>query len=154
MIGCGVVKHWEQLVVCRLLEGMAEAAYTPGVAYLIGAYYTRNEFLTRFVVFHSAGVIAGGINGFVSSLLAKMDGTSGFGAWRWIFIIEGCVTIFLSILVWPVIPPFPENCTFLSPENKALLLARVKADGGHQSDDNITLRKALYYLQDWKIWTG
>jgi MFS family permease len=77
VIGCGTVKRWEQLVVCRLLEGMAEAAY------LIGAYYTKKEYLTRFVFFCTAGIIAGAINGFVSSLIAKMDGTAGYGAWRW-----------------------------------------------------------------------
>jgi MFS family permease len=83
VIGCGLVKRWEQLVVCRLLEGMAEAAYISGSAYLIGAYYTKTEYLTRYVFFSTAGIIAGAINGFVSSLIAKMDGTAGYSAWRW-----------------------------------------------------------------------
>lgn len=34
------------------------------------------------------------------------------------------------------------------------MLARVKADGGHVADDEISLTKALHYLKDWKIWTG
>ncbi|KAJ4355059.1 hypothetical protein N0V95_003277 [Ascochyta clinopodiicola] len=114
VIGCGLVNRWEQLVVCRLLEGMAEAAYISGAAYLIGAYYTKAE----------------------------------------IFIIEGCITILVSVACWPVVPPFPENCNFLSPEDKAFMLARVKADGGHVADDEITFKKALYYLRDWKIWAG
>lgn len=71
-----------------------------------------------------------------------------------IFIIEGCVTIFASMACWPVVPPFPENCNFLSSENKALMLARIKADGGHVSNDEITFKKALSYLTDWKIWAG
>lgn len=154
VIGCGLVKRWEQLVICRLLEGMAEAAYISGAAYLIGAYYTKDEYLTRFVFFCTAGIIAGAINGFVSSLLAKMDGTGGYGAWRWIFIIEGCMTVLVSMASWPVVPPFPEHCKFLSPESKALMLARINADGGHISDDDISFRKALRYLKDWKIWAG
>ncbi|KAF1836160.1 MFS general substrate transporter [Decorospora gaudefroyi] len=154
VIGCGLVKRWEQLVVCRLLEGIAESAYISGCAYLIGAYYSKREYLTRFVFFCTAGIIAGAINGFVSSLLAKMDGTAGYGAWRWIFIIEGCITIFISVAFWPLVPQFPENCTFLSPEDKALMLARVKADGGHVSDDEITFKKTLGFLKDWKIWAG
>ena len=55
---------------------------------------------------------------------------------------------------WPVVPPFPENCTFLSPEDKALMLARIQADGGHVSDDEISFKKALHFLKDWKIWAG
>ncbi|KAF3032230.1 hypothetical protein E8E11_000983 [Didymella keratinophila] len=122
VIGCGLVRRWEELVICRLLEGMSEAAYISGAAYLLGEYYTKGEYLTRYVWFCTAGILAGAINGFLSSLIAKMDGTAGYGAWRWIFIIEGCVTIF--------------------------------ADGGHVSDDEISFKKALYYLKDWKVWAG
>lgn len=71
-----------------------------------------------------------------------------------IFIVEGCLTILVSLACWPIVPPFPENCEFLTPKLKNLLLARVKADGGHVSDDEITFNKACYFLKDWKIWTG
>ncbi|KAL6165070.1 hypothetical protein ACJQWK_08323 [Exserohilum turcicum] len=154
VIGCGLVKRWEELVVCRLLEGIAESAYISGCAYLIGAYYSKTEYLTRYVFFCTAGIVAGAINGFVSSLIAKMNGTAGYSAWRWIFIIEGCLTIAVSFVCLPFVPPFPQDCNFLSPEYKALLLARIKADGGHVDNDEITLKKALEYLKDWKIWTG
>jgi hypothetical protein len=62
---------------------MAEAAYISGAAYLIGAYYTKSEYLTRFVFFSTAGIIAGAVNGFLSTLIAKMNGTGGYAAWRW-----------------------------------------------------------------------
>lgn len=83
VIGCGLTKSWEGLVACRLLEGMAEAAFVPGAAYLIGSYYKRNEFLKRYVVFFSAGICAGAVNGFLATLVGKMDGVGGYGAWRW-----------------------------------------------------------------------
>jgi MFS family permease len=83
VIGCGVTRSWKGLVICRLLEGMAEAAYVPGAAYMIGSYYKRDEFLRRYVVFFSAGICAGAVNGFLSSLIAKMDGLGGYQAWRW-----------------------------------------------------------------------
>jgi MFS family permease len=83
VIGCGLTRSWEGLVACRLLEGMAESAFVPGAAYLIGSYYKRNEFLRRYVIFFSAGICAGAFNGFLSSLLAKMDGVAGYKAWRW-----------------------------------------------------------------------
>lgn len=83
VIGCGLVKRWEELVVCRLLGGMAEAAFIAGSAYIMSVYYKSDEYLTRFVIFCTAGIIAGAINGFLSSLIARMDGTAGYGAWRW-----------------------------------------------------------------------
>jgi hypothetical protein len=71
-----------------------------------------------------------------------------------IFIIEGCLTILVSLASLPVIPPFPEDCTFLSPEMKALMLTRINADGGHISDDQISFKRAFQILSDWKIWAG
>jgi hypothetical protein len=71
-----------------------------------------------------------------------------------IFIIEGCVTIFVSIATLPAIPQFPKDCKFLSPADKTLMLARIKADDNHVSEEDITFKMAFQYLKDWKIWAG
>jgi hypothetical protein len=71
-----------------------------------------------------------------------------------IFIIEGCLTIFVSLASLSVIPPFPEHCKFLSPDMKALMLARIKLDGSHVADDSISFKKTFKILSDWKIWAG
>jgi hypothetical protein len=63
------------------------------------------------------------------------------------------VTIIISIACWPLVVPFPEDCNFLNPEEKELMLARVK-EGGHNPNDTITFKTALEALKDWKIWAG
>ncbi|KAF1951395.1 MFS general substrate transporter [Byssothecium circinans] len=153
VVGCGLAKTWGQLVVTRLLEGMAESAFISGCAYLIGAYYTTDEYLSRYVFFFTAGIIAGAINGFVSALLAKMDGVGGYAAWRWIFIMEGILTIVIATLAYPLIVPFPEHATFLPAAQKSLLLSRTK-HSGHDPNDTMTPAKALSCLSNWRIWAG
>lgn len=153
VIGCGLVRTWEQLVITRLLEGICEAAFISGAAYLIGAYYTTAEYLGRYVIFLTAGIIAGAVNGFISSLIAKMDGVGNYSAWRWIFIIEGLLTIVVALACWFFVPPFPEHCDFLHGAEKELMLQRVK-EGGHNAHDSITIRDVLKELGDWKIWAG
>jgi hypothetical protein len=71
-----------------------------------------------------------------------------------IFIIEGCLTIVISFLSYFFIVPFPEESTFLSAENKALLLARLKDDGGDVAHDKLSPRRILDILKDWKIWAA
>jgi hypothetical protein len=51
-------------------------------------------------------------------------------------------------------PLFPEDSTFLAAEDKELLLARVKADGGHIANEDITVKQVLHHLSDWKIWAA
>ena len=148
------MKNWGSLVACRLLEGISEAGYIAGAAYLIGTYYKKDEFLSRYVLFSTAGILAGAINGLLSSLIAKMSGTGGYAAWRWIFIIEGLITCAVSAASWFFMVPFPEQSKFLKPEEKELLLARNKADGGEVSEDEYSLGRVLNDLKDWKIWVG
>ena len=70
--------------------------------------------------------------------------------WR-IFIIEALITIVFSFVSYIFIIPFPEDSTIFTPEEKTVLLARLKADGGEVKNDKLTVRRTLGYLMDWKI---
>lgn len=69
-----------------------------------------------------------------------------------IFIIEGLITIVISLISIAFIVPFPQDSTFLTTEAKALLLARLKEDGSDSPADPLTPTRILSHLRDWKIW--
>jgi hypothetical protein len=69
-----------------------------------------------------------------------------------IFIIEGLVTVVLSFCSIFWIVPFPEKSNMFTPEEKAVLLARVADDGGQVSHDHFNLKSFVKNLSDWKIW--
>lgn len=66
--------------------------------------------------------------------------------------MEAIITLAVSIIGFFIIVPFPENATFLTPEEKALLEARMEQDGGGVRDDQINFQRILPMLADWKIW--
>ncbi|KAL9094594.1 MAG: hypothetical protein Q9165_003153 [Trypethelium subeluteriae] len=152
VLGQGLTKTYAGLVVCRFLEGVCEAGFVPGCASLIGSYYKRDEFLRRYVVFFSAANIAGAFNGLLANLLAKMDGDGGYAGWRWIFIIESLVTMLVSFGSFFIIIEFPEKTKIFTTEEKSVLLARLRQDGGESPKDQ---KKEIYLcLRDWKIWAA
>jgi hypothetical protein len=53
-----------------------------------------------------------------------------------------------------MIVPFPEDSKFLEPDEKALLLARLKDDGGAVAHDELPVRRLLDIFKDWKIWAA
>lgn len=61
--------------------------------------------------------------GIVDSLLAYgisyMDGLGGMSAWQWVYLLEGILTIFFSIVVYFVLPDYPK-----SPRSGSWLTAR------------------------------
>ena len=48
-----------------------------------------------------------------------MDGIGGLAGWRWIFILEGIVTILFGIIATLVLPADISTASFLTEEEKA-----------------------------------
>jgi len=136
--------------VLRLCEGVFEAGFVPGCAYLIGSYYKRDEFLRRYTVFFSASIVAGAFNGLFSTLLAMADGAGGLQGWQWIFIVEGIITGCVAIVTFFFMVKFPEQTNMFTPEEKAVLLERLRRDGGPEPGDRLG-KHLLEALFDWKI---
>ena len=135
--------------------GICEAGFVPGCAYLIGSYYKRHEFQFRYSFFFSAAILAGAFSAFLAFLLAKLDGAGGYAGWRWIFLVEGILTCVVAFIAFFLIAPWPSHCTFFTPDEKAVFLARLEADRLGESSgefDHGGLATLLACLRDWKIW--
>ncbi|KAL0260729.1 hypothetical protein SLS55_004419 [Diplodia seriata] len=152
VIGQGVTRSAGGLIACRFLEGIMEAGFVPGCAYLIGSYYKKDEFLRRYTWFFSAAIAAGAFNGLLATLISKMDGVGNYEGWRWIFIIEGLITVVFSFCSIFWIVPFPEKSTMFTAEEKAVLLTRIVEDGGIVRHDKLGPKRFVKYMLDWKIW--
>lgn len=59
-----------------------------------------------------------------------MDGLHGLRAWRWLFIIEGAVTVGVAGVAVFIIPNFPRTTTWLSDEERELAVWRLREDAG------------------------
>jgi cyanate permease len=70
--------------------------------------------------------------------------------WRWIFILEGIFTIAVSILVFILVPDFPERTKILTPSEKCHLLETLRLDKGVQKID-IKGVNWLKVICDYKI---
>lgn len=117
-------------------------------------YYKRAELQMRYTAFFSSAVVAGAFAGLLAYALAKMHGLGGYSGWRWIFIIEGLATITYSAPAKFFIPDWPEQCTFLTSEEKRILQSRMAIDNASDEARMDRLDKAAWarILKDWKIW--
>jgi len=56
----------------------------------------------------SGSLLSGAFSGFISAgIQAGMDGARGLEAWRWMFIIEGALTVFAGGLAVFILPDYP-----------------------------------------------
>ena len=47
-----------------------------------------------------------------------MDGVGGLAGWKWIFVLEGIVTMLFSIMAWYFLPSDIASASFLTPEER------------------------------------
>lgn len=155
MLGMGFVYNWPGLMAARWWLGVTEAGLFPGVNYYLSCWYKRSEFGVRAAVFFSAAAIAGSFGGLLAAAIQTMDGTAGVAGWRWIFIIEGALTILIGIVSYRMVHDFPDNARFLSTEDRARVLLRLRKDKQSSAEhEDFRLEYLWAALKDWKTYVG
>ncbi|KAI1199356.1 allantoate permease [Nemania serpens] len=119
------------LVATRFFLGFAEAPFFPGAIFLMSSWYTRSEMAYRIAWFYSGSSLANAFGGLIGAgVLSNLSGAHGISGWRWLFIIEGSITIAVAITAIFVLPNYPENTKWLSPEEQAYAQWRLVDDTG------------------------
>ncbi|KAG0140955.1 hypothetical protein CROQUDRAFT_725900 [Cronartium quercuum f. sp. fusiforme G11] len=141
------IKNKSDLVGVRFILGFVESGFFPGVLYYLSSWYRRGELAKRIGIFYTAGIISGAFGGILSgTVITNLDGVRGIRGWRWLFIIEGIVTMVASLVVVYFLPDWPSNTRWLNSEQRALAKARLDADAPLHSK----VDKPLTHLQAFK----
>jgi len=153
MLGMGFVKNWQALAGCRAIIGALEAGFFPGCVYLISSWYVRREQQSRLAFFYLSATLVSAFNPILCYGISTIGVVYGLKAWRWIFIIYGCITAFLGIISYWLIADFPDKAKFLTKEEIAVVTDRIDKDRGDSVPDSLTWQKAFNYILDWKLWS-
>ncbi|EME39120.1 hypothetical protein DOTSEDRAFT_56611 [Dothistroma septosporum NZE10] len=153
MVGMGLVHDFSGLAAARFFLGVAEAGLFPGVTYYLSCWYKRSEFGIRTAIFFSAAAVAGSFGGLLAAGIAQMRGVGGKPGWAWIFILEGLATVLIGIVSYWMVHDFPDDAKFLSPDDRARVLRRLKADGQASAEkENFKMAYFWESVKDWKTW--
>ncbi|KAJ5963113.1 major facilitator superfamily domain-containing protein [Penicillium waksmanii] len=121
-----VVKDFGQLVALRTILGCIEAGFAPGVILLLSSWYKQTEQSKRFGVFISAAVLSGAFGGLIAAgIVDGLEGAHGIRGWRWLFIIEGVITIGFAIFSIFILPDFPMTTRRLSDRERQIAVTRL-----------------------------
>jgi MFS family permease len=120
-----LVSSYGGYVAIRLALGLTEAGLYPGSYFILSMWYTPKELATRYVyawsgsplqgnivtdvlyrmaIFYGANTAAGAFGGVIAYGVGNLDGAHGWRAWRWLFLIEGCITILAGLLCLLLLP--------------------------------------------------
>ncbi|OBZ77136.1 hypothetical protein A0H81_03715 [Grifola frondosa] len=155
----GITKNFVGALLTRFFLGFVEAAFFPGALFLISKWYKRSELGSRTALLYCGNIISNAFGALLASgILDGMQGKLGRAAWRWLFYIEGSLTIFVAICAIFILPDFPATTRrwWLSEEERRLAMKRMEEDAGvgDENETEVGGHAAGLWLavKDWRVW--
>ncbi|PVH18363.1 uncharacterized protein CXQ87_001287 [Candidozyma duobushaemuli] len=125
--------------------------------YVLSCWYTRKQLGFRNSLLYSGSLLSGAFSGLIAAgIVDNMDHLHGLRSWRWLFIIEGGVTVGVAPLAYLVLPDMPHNSKMLNDFEKDVLLYKIRCETGQ--DDSDETNEESYWgafklaVCDVKVW--
>jgi sugar phosphate permease len=134
-----------------------QAGFFPGTVFIVSTWYPRHELQQRLAVFYTASAFSGALSGLLAFGIARMDGIRGVAGWRWIFLLEGAVTVTAGLIMPFLIIDTPEKAKWLSDDEKRFIDLRLRLSGvrtATQEGDKFSWKLLGQTMMDWKICLG
>ena len=102
--------------------------------------------------------MSGAFSGLLAAAIAQMDGVGGYEGWRWIFILEGVVTVVLGLMTFFLLIDTPElsHGWLDAQEIRFLQLQGFIKQGGRfnaGADENRHVSKDVWLcITNYKLW--
>ncbi len=133
----------------RLLLGIAEAGFYPGIILYLTYWYPSERRARMIALFMTAiplsGVIGGPLSG---AIMAGLDGARGMAGWQWLFVLEAVPSIAMGLVVLGYLDNGIRAASWLTEDERTLLERNLEADV-HDVEEHASMR-ALF--ADRRIW--
>jgi len=108
----------------------------------------------RTSILYAGSLLSGGFGGLIGAgVQSGLDGAKGIASWRWLFVIEGSITVFVSICAAFIIPDFPHTTPWLTQEERAIATKRLQStSGSHDTERGPVLSGIRMAALDYKVW--
>jgi MFS transporter, ACS family, tartrate transporter len=112
----------------RILLGLAEAGFYPGVL-LYMTWWFPSFYRTRMMgIFQSASVVSLFLGPPIGGLLLHLRGIFGLHGWQWLYIVEGAPPIIMAYVIWQLLTDRPHDAKWLRPDQRDWLQNRLDSE--------------------------
>lgn len=148
-LGTAFVQGEVSLVVMRMLLGIAEAGFSPGVLFFLTLWFpasVRGRVFSIVISFIAGSAV---LLPAVTATL-RLDGLAGLEGWRWTFIVTAIPAIIVGFVLYRVLIDEPRHASFLTNSERSWLVETLDAErkalpGGQRQ----TFRHGM---TDWRVW--
>ncbi|KAK6460690.1 allantoate permease [Scheffersomyces coipomensis] len=147
------VPNYTGFVALRTILGMLESSVTVFNLIITGFFYKREEVFFRCALWFSSngiGTIIG--SGAIAYNVYTDQDNFSVPAWKLIFIITGCLTIFLGFIFLIHVPDVPTKAWFLNEEERILVVERIRQNQQGYGNKHFKWYQFREAVLDFKTW--
>ncbi|KAH7114272.1 major facilitator superfamily domain-containing protein [Dendryphion nanum] len=140
----------------RFLLGLLETPVASGTTYVLGSWYRPEEVFKRTGVWFVSNNIAVMFGGYLQAAAHKnLNGVGGMSGWRWLFIIDGVISLPIAFAGYLIFPGLPSSKKpwWLTQDEHDLARARVAAIGIEPSK-KLSWGVVKRTLKRWEFYLG
>lgn len=141
------VNSYHSLLACRMVLGLCESGIIPIISVYLGMLYTKKEMAKRCSAIYCSSALAGAFGGLLAYGLLRIE-TNNWAGWRWLFAIEGALTILSFPILVLLLPSQPETVWWLTTEEKRILIIRFQLYPDFYQDEKFTWSEVKRSLLD------
>jgi ACS family tartrate transporter-like MFS transporter len=136
----------------RLLLGIAEAGFFPGVVYYLTLWFPTRMRARAISRFYIAFPLASTVMGSLAGWLMGLDGKLSLHGWQWLFLLEGLPAVLFSFVILRMLPDSVSQAQWLTHQEKSWLQGQLATDSlqahlGHGAG----VLQALFSPKVWMI---
>ncbi|OAL40654.1 hypothetical protein AYO20_00390 [Fonsecaea nubica] len=151
-------------LTCRALLALLQGGFIPDMILYLSYFYKHGELSLRLGFWWTAMSIADIIASFLGAGLLRMRGHLGYAGWRWLFLIEGLLTLVLGLVAFMLMPPGPcqtanwsrgKKGWFTEREETIMVNRIIREDPSKSTMHNrqpITPKLLWHSLTDYDLW--
>ncbi|KAL2784185.1 major facilitator superfamily domain-containing protein [Aspergillus keveii] len=120
----------------RFLLGVLETPVSSGTMYVLSSWYRGDELFKRAGVWFVSSNLGSFMGGHLQAAAQEtLNGVHGMSGWRWLFIIDGCISLPIAIISFFMFPGLPSSpkVWWLTDANHKLCVSRMRNEGVRES---------------------
>ncbi|RXW20059.1 hypothetical protein EST38_g5807 [Candolleomyces aberdarensis] len=150
-------------LLCRAFLGFLQGGFIPDLILYMSYFYTKNELPLRLALFWMSSQVCTVAGSFIAFGVLRMRGVLGKEGWRWLFLVEGILTLLIGIATFFKMPPGPTQTKrwyrpkgWFTERQEVIAVTRILRDDPTKGDMHnrqaLTLKLLWNALLDYDLW--
>lgn len=127
MLSAALCRDFGGFAAQRFVLGALQSVVNPAWVLLTSIFYRRDEQAFRVVLWWSMNGVSLAAGGMLSFGCGYIE-AAGLPSWKWIYIVEGVLTVLWGAVVFRCVPTSPQTAGWLTPEEKVMAVNRLAAN--------------------------